>query len=185
MIKAGAVTCVVNKPNRGLNIIDIKKKIATKTAVKPVLPPTAIPALDSTKAPTGEVPKTEPTIIAVESDARALPTRGILLSFIKPACWAKPIKVPAVSKKVTKRKVSTTTHICRVLISLTWKIAWPNDGAILGATETILVGKGICPVTTPKIAARIIPIKIAPGTFKIIKTTVTIRPKMVIQTAGS
>ncbi len=60
--------------------------MATKTAVKPERPPTAIPALDSTKAPTGEVPKIEPNIIAVESAANALPTRGILLFFIKPAC---------------------------------------------------------------------------------------------------
>ena len=86
MIKAGAVTWLVKTPSNGLKIIEIKKKIATKTAVKPVRPPTAIPALDSTKAPTGEVPRIEPTAIALESAAKALPTRGILLFFMKPAC---------------------------------------------------------------------------------------------------
>ena len=70
----------------GLKIVEMRKKIPTQTAVKPVLPPTAIPELDSTNAPTGEVPRTEPTSIPDESAAKASPARGILLSFIKPAC---------------------------------------------------------------------------------------------------
>ena len=66
-----------NRPN--------KKKIPVVTAVSPERPPTAIPAEDSTYAPTGEVPSNDPANIAVESDANAFPTRGILLSFMKPA----------------------------------------------------------------------------------------------------
>ena len=65
--------------------MDKRKQIPVTTAVKPVRPPTAIPAEDSTNAPTGEVPSREPASIAVESDASALPTRGILLSFMNPA----------------------------------------------------------------------------------------------------
>ena len=66
MIKAGAVTVVGITAKSGLKIIEIKNRIPTKIAVKPVLPPIAIPALDSTKAPTGEVPRTDPTNIPDE-----------------------------------------------------------------------------------------------------------------------
>ena len=69
-------------------------------------------------------------------------------------------------------------------MSLTWKIACPKVGAKLGAKEMNLCGMAICPVQIPKIDAAIIPIKIAPGMPKIIKITVTIKPKMVIQTRG-
>ena len=119
--------------------------------------------------------------MAVESDIRALPTRGILLFFMKPACWAKPTRVPAVSKKVTKRKVKTTTHICRVLISPMWVKATPKVGFRLGAADTIPCGTGIRPVTNPTTAVTTIPIKMAPGTRRTIKTAVTTKPTTVNQ----
>src|SRR5699024_4910204 len=107
------------------------------TAVNPERPPTAIPAEDSTYAPTGEVPKIEPANMAVESEIKALPTSGILLFFIKPPCCAKPTNVPAVSKNVTNKNVSTTTTSCKELISITCLKATPKVGAKLGIPETI------------------------------------------------
>ena len=108
----------------GLKIILMIKKIPTKIAVKPVLPPIAIPALDSTEVPSGAVPKTAPSTIAVESAKKARPIRGILPSLsTMPACSVIPIKVPAVSKKVTSKKVKTTIQSCAVLISFKWKTA--------------------------------------------------------------
>lgn len=111
IINAGAVTCEVTTDSNGEKNKPNKKKIPVVIAVIPERPPTAIPADDSTNAPTGEVPNKEPASIAVESEAKAFPTRGILLSFMKPAWFANPTKVPAVSKKVTSKNVSTTTHI--------------------------------------------------------------------------
>ena len=80
IIKAGAVTVVGITANKGLKIIEIKKKIPTKTAVNPVRPPIAIPALDSAYVPRAAVPKTAPSTIARESETKALPIRGILPS---------------------------------------------------------------------------------------------------------
>ena len=88
------------------------------------------------------------------------------------------------SKKVTSKNVKTTIHIWTVLISLIWKIAWPKIGERLGTPEIKAFGIGIWPITIPKIAATIIPIKIAPGTLAIIKKIVTTKPKIVIQTSG-
>ena len=118
MIKAGAVTVVGITAKSGLKIIETKNRIPTKIAVKPVLPPIAIPALDSTEVPSGAVPNTDPSTIASESDKKAFPIRGILpfLSTI-PACCVIPIKVPAVSKNVTSKNVKTTINSCGVLIS--------------------------------------------------------------------
>ena len=85
IINAGAVTCEVTTANKGENSKLKINKIPVVIAVIPQRPPTAIPADDSTYAPTGDVPSREPANIAVESAAKAFPTRGILLSFIKPA----------------------------------------------------------------------------------------------------
>ena len=85
MISAGAVTCEVTTDSKGEKNKPNRNKIPVVTAVIPERPPTAIPAEDSTKAPTGEVHNKEPASMAVESEANAFPTRGILLSFIKPA----------------------------------------------------------------------------------------------------
>src|SRR5699024_1417108 len=101
-----------------------------------------------------------------------------------PACWAKPTNVPAVSKKVTNKKVKTTTHICGVLISPTCLTATPKVGAKLGAPEINRAGILISPVTRPRPAVKNIPMKIAPGTFRIIKIVVTNKPKMVNQVVG-
>ena len=65
-----------------------------------------------------------------------------------------------------------------------WNTACPKVGAIEGGVEMNECGKGISPMQIPKMAVTIIPIKIEPGTPIAIKTTVKIKPKSVIQTAG-
>jgi hypothetical protein len=45
----------------GAKNIEMKKQMPQVMAVKPVLPPSAMPAPDSIKAVTGDVPKREPT----------------------------------------------------------------------------------------------------------------------------
>lgn len=84
-MSAGAVTWEVTTVSNGEKKIPKMNIIPVITTVKPDRPPTAIPAEDSTNAPTGEVPNNEPVSMAVESDIKALPTRGILLSFMNPA----------------------------------------------------------------------------------------------------
>ena len=64
MINAGAVTVVGITASKGLKIMEIKNKIPTKTAVNPVRPPMAIPALDSTEVPSGAVPQIAPSTVS-------------------------------------------------------------------------------------------------------------------------
>ena len=150
-------------------------------AVKPERPPTAIPAEDSTKAPIGDVPSKEPATIVVESAIRALPIRGILLFLTKPACSANPTKVPVVSKKVTSRKVNTTTISCRELMLPTCVKPTINVELMLGMPATMCAGMGINPVINPKMELATIPMKMAPGTLALIRIKVTSKPKMVSQ----
>jgi hypothetical protein len=121
----------------------------------------------------------------IESAIKARPIRGILLSFIKPACSAKPIKVPAVSKNATNKKTRTTDHNWGLAKSGMCAIPTPNVGFILGIDETICVGKGINFVTKPRIVVKTIPIKIEPGTFLAIKRPVTTSPKIVNHVVGT
>lgn len=50
---------------------EMKKRNATQSAVRPVRPPSRIPVADSTKVVTGDVPRHEPTTMAVASDMKA------------------------------------------------------------------------------------------------------------------
>jgi hypothetical protein len=56
--------------------IDIKKQIPVVIAVRPVLPPSAIPAPDSIKAVTGEVPRSDPAERLIASTQYASVDRG-------------------------------------------------------------------------------------------------------------
>ena len=53
---------------KDINTPQLFMVVLTLIAVKPVLPPIAIPALDSTEVPSGAVPNTDPSTIASESD---------------------------------------------------------------------------------------------------------------------
>ena len=111
MISAGAVTLAVTTARSGEKIMLTPKRIATTTAVRPVRAPIAMPADASTYAAVGVVPMTAPPSMERESAMRARPMRGILPWCMKPACCARPINVPAVSKKATRKKITTTAHM--------------------------------------------------------------------------
>ncbi len=90
--------------------IEIKNKTATTRAVNPVLPPAAVPVVDSMYAVEGLVPNTEPIVVASASAIRACFALGSFPSCNKSACSATPIIVPVVSKIVTKRKAKTIVY---------------------------------------------------------------------------
>src|SRR5699024_12286050 len=94
-----------------------KKNPAVTTYVNPVRPPTPTPEVDSTKEVVVDVPTIAPATVAAESANNALPARGSLLSFIKPASLAAATNVPAVSKKSTNKNVNITPSISKVNIS--------------------------------------------------------------------
>lgn len=110
MISAGAVmaaspdTALTSGPKKAATI----KRIATVTEVRPVRPPAETPEDDSMKAVVGLVPNIAPTVVATESESRALRAFGNEFPFISPAFCATPIIVPVVSKIVTSRKENTT-----------------------------------------------------------------------------
>lgn len=63
MIKVQPVAHGGIEAKMGAKSIDMRKHAPHVIAVKPVLPPSAIPAPDSTNAVTGEHPRREPTEI--------------------------------------------------------------------------------------------------------------------------
>src|SRR5699024_7563844 len=88
----------------------IKNSPATTRDVKPDLPPTATPEVDSTYALDGVEPKVAPTFVATVSPLSSVLTLGSFPSFIKLACSATPINVPVVSKMVTSKNANTTVY---------------------------------------------------------------------------
>ena len=103
-INAGAVTADVITDNTGEKNNANKNNTPVTIAANPVLAPAATPEEDSTYDVTVEVPKIEPTIVAIESEINAFPARGNLLSLTKPAWFATATNVPALSKKSTNKK---------------------------------------------------------------------------------
>src|SRR4051812_18200682 len=85
IINAAAVTSTEITATSGEKNKAITKQAAITTDVKPVLPPTAIPAEDSTLVAGVDVPKIAPITPAAESASNPAPIFGILLSFIIPA----------------------------------------------------------------------------------------------------
>ena len=71
-------------------------------AVKPVRPPASTPDVLSTKYVTVDVPKKAPPTVPIASDNKAFSTPvKFPSSSTKPARFATPSKVPAVTKKST------------------------------------------------------------------------------------
>ena len=118
-----------------------KNRTAAVTAVRPVRPPTATPALLSTKVVTVEVPSRAPPVVAMESASKAPSIFGSLpsLSSIL-ALEATPIRVPRVSNKSTNMKESMIVIKLKVKIAL--KSSCMKVGARLG-TEIPLAKLGI------------------------------------------
>ena len=82
-------------------------------AVRPVFPPSATPALDSTKLVTVEVPRHAPTVVPIASARNTLPALGRVPSSLRSlALSATPTTVPTVSKRSTNRKLKTIATNC-------------------------------------------------------------------------
>ena len=75
-IRAGAVAKEGMEVNRGENRVAHRKRTPVVMAVRPVRPPTATPAEDSTKVVVVEVPSTAPAEVATASAIRAGLIRG-------------------------------------------------------------------------------------------------------------
>ena len=90
----------------------MKKNTAVDTAARPVRPPSATPAEDSTKVVTVEVPHTAPTVVATASENIAFSKLGILPSFVNklPREHA-PYNVPNVSNISTKQNAKAVVMI--------------------------------------------------------------------------
>ena len=103
IINAGAVTALVTHESNGEKKTDNKKHTPVVTAVKPVLPPTSTPEVDSTNDVTVEVPAIEPITVPIESANKARSTfSGFPVSSTKFALLHTATKVPAVSKKINE-----------------------------------------------------------------------------------
>ena len=97
--------------NSGLKNIVSRKRTPVTIDDKPVLAPSAIPEVDSTKDVTVDVPKSEPTIVPAASASNALDMFSILpFLSISPPSIAHPVRVPIVSKISTNRNANTTSQ---------------------------------------------------------------------------
>ena len=109
IINAGAVANEGIVINNGEKIIATKNNTPVTTAVRPVLPPSATPADDSTNVVVVDVPRIAPADVAIASDKSAglipghLPFSSNIFAFV-----LTPIIVPSVSNKSTKRNANTT-----------------------------------------------------------------------------
>ena len=100
----------------GLRNMAMKKSAAVAMAARPVLPPSATPAEDSTNVVTVEVPQIAPVVVAMASASMALSMLGTspFGSSMLPRAQA-PYSVPRVSNISTMQKardvvMKTTTR---------------------------------------------------------------------------
>ena len=108
-IRAGAVAAAGMMLTTGTKIIAARNMTAVTRLVSPVLPPAAIPALDSTTVVTVEVPTIAPAAVDIASDISAcfmLMTSPF--SSIMPDCLAAPRRVPMESNILTREKLITS-----------------------------------------------------------------------------
>src|SRR5699024_1126902 len=188
MMSAGAVTSDVEGPIIGEKNTAERNSSAVTILANPVRAPAAPPAVDSTEDVVVDVPRIEPEIVATASESNARFARGSLLSLMKFAWEATPTRVPAVSKKSTNRKVSTTIRNCVLNNgegSENASNAAPNVGSMLGTALTIPPGIGTRFNTTPARAVTIIPMNIAPGVVLAINITATSNPNAASSTPES
>lgn len=183
----------------GAKNTEMKKQRPVTIEVMPVLPPSAIPAPDSTNAVTGEVPISEPMDILSASTiyATADPSKSWVRSSMKPAYRAMEYRVPVVSRMSTYKKVikarpncppaPARSHCWAVRVfSILWKVTTflkkskeSSPSAVWGKKVTG-VGRG-----HEMIATRRMPAMIAPLTRYINKKQVRMPPqKMPIHRVG-
>ena len=100
-------------------------------AVRPVFPPSATPALDSTKLVMVEVPIIEPATVPTASAISTRPTRGSLPSLSRRfALSATPITVPIVSNISTNKNENTIITNCDKFSPIQPKSNLKNVGAM-------------------------------------------------------
>ena len=141
MIKAGAVAKAGIVRNNGVRNKATKNKMPVTTLVKPVRPPSVIPAEDSTKVVIVEVPKTAPIVVPTASANRTplMPGSFPSLSSIF-ALDAQPMTVPKVSKISTKRNAKHTTTKFKKWFATKEKSSLKKVGAIEDGMDTKAVG---------------------------------------------
>ena len=117
-ISAGAVAKDGMEVNNGENKVARRNNKPVVSAVRPVRPPTATPAEDSTKVVVVEVPNNAPAEVATASDNSTGLMRGRrpfssnIFAFV-----ATPITVPKVSKMSTNRNAKIITINSAILVN--------------------------------------------------------------------
>mmetsp|Transcript_6727 Transcript_6727/g.16396 ORF Transcript_6727/g.16396 Transcript_6727/m.16396 type:complete len:238 (+) Transcript_6727:662-1375(+) len=109
-ISAGAVAVVGTAANTGTKKTLRLNMAATTRAVRPVRPPSAMPAHVSLWMMVGEVPRSEPKVVASDAARKAglLPGSVPVCLSRRSACIPAPNCTPAVSKMQTKSSASNT-----------------------------------------------------------------------------
>ena len=109
IISTHEVAASGTSPVAGVRKSESAKQIPVTVEVSPVLPPAAIPEVDSTKVVTVEVPKIAPIDVAKASASMAFSILGKFpFSSSKPALSAAPMRVPIVSNISTSTRVMIT-----------------------------------------------------------------------------
>ena len=179
------------------------KHRATTTLVRPVRPPAPMPAALSTKVVVLEVPKMAPMEVAVASAKRALSildlkpllvSRAFSSSALKmPLRRPVPMKVPMVSKvsdRLKEKMVMSTRGSLLMsenrepkpaLVKMTPKV----EGRAAQASEKLTVLEvTVTPMGMPIRVVTMMPMRMAPLTFRTWRTTISTRPMRNSQKAG-
>ena len=185
IIKAGAVAAL------GINVANGAKTNATRksspvvTAVRPVRPPSPIPAALSTYEVIVLVPISAPNETPKASTSIAFPIFGELPSLsINPALLAVPTKVPKVSNNSTKVKVNTTVQIPMLkapLISSSKTARFEKSGRAKGEKPSAIL---VTPIGMPIRVVTMIPISNEPFTRIAINAEVITSPVRQSNMAG-
>ena len=175
-IKAGAVACAGIIEIIGTNIIDSKNKSAVVRLVSPVLPPSAIPADDSTTVVTVLVPTKAPAAVEIASLIRAF-FKLITSPFssTRPDCFAAASKVPSESNIFTSEKLRTSIVTVKIDVHIFSPAKSPAKSKLKNETSKksltcapkfkLKFEIWVSPIGIPKRVEAKIEIKIAPLTF--------------------
>ncbi len=158
-IRMGAVAAVGTFPKSGARKTEAKKRRPTTTAVRPVRPPSRMPAADSTCTMMGLQPAMAATTVprAELRNAQMLPGTWWPPSSERRASEARPNMTPETSKMPTKRKASVGRSMSgvrcvksrfRVTPYCRWGISAMAVGPVPSTTHTVMVMRRM-PARTP------------------------------------
>lgn len=157
--------------NGAINSASKKQNPVTK-AVMPLRPPALTPVALSMYVMTALVPIIDPNITANEPTLNILRNEKLLIDDWG-ICELRPIIVPSVPNKSTKRIDTSTINISTVKVLL--QSISKNMGSMLGGVLT-KPSIRVSPIGIPITAVNRIPSKRAPGTFFMNNTAVRIIP---------